>query len=77
MIDLVGKWRANAGDTTIDLAVGEESQFAWKAVQTGKPPIELKSQLESTSDALVLESKDQGSCPAPASRWGRISGSLC
>ena len=58
--DLVGNWRAKAGDTTIDLAITEDSQFTWKAAQPGKPAIELNGQLESTSDDLVLESKDKG-----------------
>jgi tetratricopeptide (TPR) repeat protein len=58
--DLVGNWRAKAGDTTIDLAITEDSQFAWKAMQPGKPAVELKGDLASTSDELVLESKDQG-----------------
>ncbi len=58
--DLVGNWRATAGDTTIDLAITEDSQFTWKATQAGKPVAELKGQLASTSDELVLESPDQG-----------------
>ena len=58
--DLVGKWRAKAGDTTIDLAISEDSQFAWKATQAGKSPVELKGQLDSGGDELVLESKEQG-----------------
>jgi hypothetical protein len=59
--DLVGNWRAKAGNTTIDLAITENSQFAWKATQAGKPPVELKGQLASTSDQLVLESLEHGS----------------
>ena len=59
--DLVGNWRAKAGNTTIDLTITDDSQFTWKAAQAGKPAAELKGQLDSTSDELVLESKDQGS----------------
>jgi tetratricopeptide (TPR) repeat protein len=59
--DLVGNWRAKAGNTTIDLAISEDSQFAWKSTQSGKPPVELKGQLASTGNELALESKDQGS----------------
>ncbi|HEY2838688.1 MAG TPA: tetratricopeptide repeat protein [Pirellulales bacterium] len=58
--DLVGAWRAKAGDTTIDLAITEDSQFTWKANQPGKPIVELNGQLQSSSDELSLESKDQG-----------------
>lgn len=37
-----------------------DSQFTWKAVQTGKPPVQLQGQMSSTSDQIALESKDQG-----------------
>jgi len=59
--DLVGDWRAKAGDTMIDLAITDDSQFTWKTTQSGKPAVELKGQLASTGDQLALESKDQGS----------------
>jgi tetratricopeptide (TPR) repeat protein len=59
--DLVGNWRAKAGDTTIDLAITEDSQFTWKANQAGKPPVELKGELNATADGLDLHSADQGS----------------
>lgn len=59
--DLVGNWRAKAGDTTISLMIGEDSQFVWKAAPTGKPPVELKGQLATDGDQIALDSKDQGS----------------
>lgn len=59
--DLVGTWRAKAGTATIELAITEDSQFTWKAVQAGKPAIELKGQYLVTSDELALETTDQGS----------------
>ena len=58
--DLVGKWRATASGTTVDLTVGADSQFTWKAVQGGKPAADLSGQLTATDDALTLDSKDQG-----------------
>ena len=58
--DLVGAWRAKAGGMTIDLTIADDSQFTWKAAQPGKPATELKGQLTSTNDELVLESKNQG-----------------
>lgn len=58
--DLVGAWRAKSGTTTIDLAITEDSEFTWKATQSGKPPVELKGQLTSNGDAISLENKDQG-----------------
>lgn len=59
--DLVGRWIAKSGDATIELSIDDASQFTWKATPQGKPPIELAGTLASTSDTIVLESKDQGS----------------
>lgn len=59
--DLVGSWTAKAGDTAIDLTIGEDNQFTWKAIQPSKPPIELTGDLTASSDMLVLENKQQGS----------------
>lgn len=59
--DLVGTWRAKAGDSAIDLTIGDDSQFTWKASQPGKPAIELKGDLVATSDTIVLDSPEQGS----------------
>lgn len=59
--DLVGSWQAKAGDSSIDLTIGDDSQFTWKASQAGKPAIELKGELVATSDTIVLDTKEQGS----------------
>lgn len=69
--DLVGGWRAKAGAATIDLAITEDSQFTWKATQAGKPPIELKGTLQSTSDELSLDTKEQGSMSGSVKSLGR------
>jgi tetratricopeptide (TPR) repeat protein len=58
--DLVGNWQAKAGGTTIDLAITEDSQFTWKALQPGQKPVELKGQLESGGGQISLDSADQG-----------------
>ena len=71
--DLVGNWRATAGETTIDLAITEDSQFTWKATPAGKPPLELKGDLASTSDELVLETKDQGAMAGSVKSLGSDS----
>jgi hypothetical protein len=72
--DLVGSWRAKAGGTTIELAIGDDSQFTWRATTEGQPPVELKGQATATSDTLVLENKEQGSMvgnvkSAGANKW--------
>ncbi len=59
--DLVGSWQAKSGDSSIDLTIGEDSQFTWKATQSGKPAIELKGDLNASSHMLELETQEQGS----------------
>ncbi len=59
--DLAGTWRAKAGSSTIELTIGADSQFTWKATQQGQPPIELKGTLVATADTLVLDNPQQGS----------------
>jgi hypothetical protein len=59
-IDLVGNWRATAGDTKIDLAITDASQFTWKASQGGKATAELNGQLTADADAITLDSVKQG-----------------
>jgi hypothetical protein len=59
--DLVGKWQAKAGNTTVELTIGEDSQFTWKAAQPGKPAVELKGQVTTSGDSLMLENAKQGS----------------
>ena len=59
--DLVGKWRATAGKATIELAITEDSQFTWKATDSGKPVVDLAGELTSTGSAISLETKDKGS----------------
>jgi tetratricopeptide (TPR) repeat protein len=60
-VDLVGKWLANAGNTTIELAVTEDSTFTWKATEAGKPAIQLSGDFGTNGDAIMMDTKDQGS----------------
>jgi len=59
--DLVGNWQAKAGDSVIELTIGEDSQFTWKATQKGKPAAQIQGRLTASSDTLILESTSQGS----------------
>lgn len=59
-VDLVGKWTAASGMTTIELAITEESTFTWKALESGKPAVELAGDFGSNGDAVMLETTDQG-----------------
>jgi tetratricopeptide (TPR) repeat protein len=59
--DLVGRWRAEADGTTIELAIDAASQFEWSATPPGGTATKLAGNVFATSDRLVLESESQGS----------------
>lgn len=59
--DLVGNWSAKAGGTIIELSISGDSKFSWKAIQQDSSVVELKGDLTAASDAIQLETPDQGS----------------
>jgi len=59
--DLVGRWRAEAQGTSIELTIDEEGGFEWVATQPDSTVIRLSGVLEASADQLVLESQSQGS----------------
>jgi tetratricopeptide (TPR) repeat protein len=59
--DLVGRWRAVADGTTIELAIDDTSQFEWTATPVGGTAKKLAGKVLTTSDTLVLDSETQGS----------------
>src|SRR5262249_42742425 len=58
--DLVGLWRASAGDTSIELSIDELSQFTWRATPEGQASVELSGDLTTTNDLLILDTDEQG-----------------
>lgn len=68
--DLVGVWRAKAGNSTIELKITEDSKFNWKAADAGKPPVELTGQLNAGADAIELATQDQGSMEGTVKSMG-------
>jgi tetratricopeptide (TPR) repeat protein len=60
-VDLVGKWQAVAGTTTIDLSIDEESKFTWKATESGKTAVELSGDFGTNGSAVQMETADKGS----------------
>lgn len=68
--DLVGRWKATAGDDTIELTVTEDFTFTWKAMQKGKPAIELSGTLSTSADAIALESEKAGTMVAQVKSLG-------
>jgi tetratricopeptide (TPR) repeat protein len=60
-INLIGKWRAVNGPSTIDLTITDESGFSWSVMESGKKVAELTGDLATNGDAVVFDTKDQGS----------------
>jgi tetratricopeptide (TPR) repeat protein len=76
-VDLVGKWAATSGTTTIELGITEESTFTWKALEADKPAVELAGDFGTNGDAVMMQTKDQGSLggnvkPISADEWRLI-----
>ena len=69
--DLVGRWRAVADGTTIEMGIDDASQFEWSATPTGGTATKLAGKLLATSDTLVLDSETQGSMVGRVKPIGR------
>ncbi len=59
--DLVGNWRAEREGDVFELTIDEQGGFTWKATPKGKDAISVAGTVATTSDTLVLDSKEQGS----------------
>jgi tetratricopeptide (TPR) repeat protein len=70
-IDLVGRWRAVADGTTIELAIDDASQFEWSATPSKGTATKLSGKVLATSDTLVLDSETQGSMVGHVKPAGR------
>ncbi len=68
--DLVGNWRAQRDGAVFQLAIDDNSQFTWKATPKGKPAVTLAGTLTSAGDAILLQSKDQGTMAAQVKSGG-------
>jgi tetratricopeptide (TPR) repeat protein len=60
-IKLIGKWKAINGPSTIDLNISEESGFTWVVIENSKKVAELTGDLATNGDAVIFETKEQGS----------------
>jgi tetratricopeptide (TPR) repeat protein len=60
-INLIGKWKAINGPSTIELTITDESSFVWGVNESGKKVAELSGDLATNGDAVVFETKEQGS----------------
>ncbi len=58
--DLVGNWKAQAGESTIELAITEDSKFTWKAAMPNQPAKEIQGNVSAGADTLSLETEKAG-----------------
>jgi tetratricopeptide (TPR) repeat protein len=58
--DLVGTWKAASGKDAVILTITEDSKFTWKAMPSGKPPVELSGDIATARDAIALQSEKAG-----------------
>jgi len=68
--DLVGSWKAERNGDQFELSINEDNQFTWKAMPKGKPPVTLTGTVATAGDAILLESKDQGTMAAQVKSGG-------
>ncbi|MGO9112763.1 MAG: tetratricopeptide repeat protein [Thermoguttaceae bacterium] len=68
--DLVGSWRAERNGDVFELSIDENSKFTWKAAPKGKQPVTLTGTMATAGDAILLESKDQGTMAAQVASGG-------
>jgi tetratricopeptide (TPR) repeat protein len=62
--DLVGAWKASAGDDAVFLTIKEDSSFTWKAAPKGRDAVELSGTIETARDAIALVSEKAGTMTA-------------
>jgi len=58
--DLVGRWQAKTGPTTIELTIQEDFTFVWTARSSDQPPVELTGNLAGTATGIELITSQQG-----------------
>jgi hypothetical protein len=58
--DLVGTWKAQAGNATIELTITDDSQFTWKATGAGQAPTTLSGNLAGDTDSIELITASNG-----------------
>jgi hypothetical protein len=62
--DLIGTWKAERDGSAFELAVDEKGDFVWKVTPKDGKAVEISGPIATTSDTLVLESKEQGTMVA-------------
>jgi tetratricopeptide (TPR) repeat protein len=58
--DLVGSWKAEAGNATIELTITDDSQFTWKATGSGQAPTTLSGNLAGDAESIELITANNG-----------------
>ncbi len=69
--DLVGTWIATTvGNDSIELVISEDARFTWKAVAAGQQPLEIAGMIETSRDAISLNSDSAGTLVAKVTSQG-------
>jgi tetratricopeptide (TPR) repeat protein len=58
--DLVGRWKAKSGDTTIEVSIKEDSTFEWTASSSKQQPIQLTGMVAMSDSAVSFQTEEQG-----------------
>jgi hypothetical protein len=74
--DLVGTWKATAGETEIELTIEEDFQFTWKAEQPDDKTVNLTGEMIVAADGIVLKSEEQGAMAGQVTSQGADSWEL-
>jgi hypothetical protein len=69
--DLVGTWKATAGQTAVELSITEDSQFTWTAKTSGKDDLKLTGTISAASDGIALETANQGTMAGKVTSKGK------
>lgn len=58
--DLVGTWRAQAGDSQIELTISENSTFTWTVTRENVPTAQLSGNISGDAESIELVTAEQG-----------------
>ena len=68
--DLVGSWRAQRDGDSFELSIDAQNHFVWKATPKGKSTVTLTGTMATAGNAILLQSKDQGTMTAQVTSGG-------
>ncbi len=67
----MGTWIATTvGNDSIELVISEDARFTWKAAAAGQQPLEIAGMIETSRDAISLNSDSAGTMIAKVTSQG-------